>query len=189
MCWKVSFPKGMTCIRSPASSLDLPQKTVPSPQWHLSKQEEGPGLWQQTICKEATGASWCAQQAPEGEASPDFLPCLTTWSTEPGYRLSSSWHSGASPTSHKLWLDYSQLLSTTISSQLISLKMCPTGPQVLRRMGRTYAGRRDAGNAWEPVCQNVMEYLYTGNVKRHPLGTAPLLSSVWDNGIHQTESH
>lgn len=97
-----------------------------------------------------------------------FLLCLTPWQKEPGYRLSSSWHSGDSHVSHKLCLDSSQLLSTTNSSQIISLLMCPTGLQVLGRVGGMYAGRRDAGNAWEPVCWNVMEYLYIGSVKGIP---------------------
>lgn len=76
MCWKVSFPKGMTYVTSSASSVDLPQTTVPSLQRHFSKQE---GPRQQTICKEATGGPQCAQQVPVGEGSPDLLPCLTTW--------------------------------------------------------------------------------------------------------------
>lgn len=126
----------ITCIFS-----GLPQKTVPSLQWHLSRQEGDPGLWQQLELPDVL-----SRFLKERAAQPSCLVSLPG-STEPGYRLSSSWHSEASHTSHKLWLDYSQLLSTTNSSQLIFLLMCPTGSQVLGRVGRTYAVRRDAGNA------------------------------------------
>lgn len=129
LCWKVSSPKRVTYVTSSASSLDLPQRTVPCLWWHFSKQDRDQGLWQQTISKEAPGAPWCAQQVPAGEGSPRS-PALSHYLAVQNLvtGFSSSWHSGASHASHKLWLDSSQLLSPTNSSHEISLLMCPTGP-------------------------------------------------------------